>query len=363
MVSRRRILKTGATGLSVGLAGCLHGGNAGDNEGNEDGTGEQDGEEETGLSVAVIYGLGGMDDASFNNAANRGAREAADEFDVGIENFEPETADGIGSLQEELALSEDPNYDLIVCVGVEHAEPLRENADEYTDQSWAIIDTSVDRPNVESWELAGEESAYLAGEAAAELSVTDFSAGGGETNPDEKKLGFVGGAEVPVVQEIEAGFRAGAESVDEEFEVLTSYVGGFDRPDEVRNEALSLTDEGADILLHGAGGTGVFEACQERGRFAFGGDSRQSETAPEFSDVILGSFLKGVDTGAFRAVERVANGGFEGGQTFELGAGDDGFGLAWGAEIGDQVPQDIRDGAEETEQAIADGEIQVPDTP
>jgi basic membrane protein A len=203
MVSRRRILKTGVTGMTVGLTGCLQDGDSQDDNGDDEESGDA-----SDTNVGIVYGIGGLDDTSYNNAANRGVREASDESGVEFENFEPETGDEIRGLQEELALSEEPDYNLVVCIGVEHAEPLRENADEYTDQNWALIDTSVDRPNVESWELAGEESAYLTGEAAARLSATEFSAGEGETAPEQKKLGFVGGAEIPVVQELEAGFRA-----------------------------------------------------------------------------------------------------------------------------------------------------------
>ena len=147
--------------------------------------------------------------------------------------------------------------------------------------------------------------------------------------------------------------------------MLSSYVGSFDAPGDVEEAARSMIDSGADVLLHGAGagGSGLFQACQDRGRFAFGADSRQSETASVFSDVILGSIIKGVDTSVVRSVERVVNGEFEGGQTFELGAGEGGFELLWGVDIGSDIPQEIRDEAEATKQAIADGEIDVPATP
>jgi len=348
---RRNILKAGAVGLTVSVAGCISGGDDDDSGG--------------GTNIGLIYGRGGTGDQSFNDAAHRGIEQAVEEFDISYDDAGPQSSGDFGEFQSQYARSTDPDYDLVICLGFEHVSPLEDNADEYEDQQWALLDDVLDRPNVESWVYAEQHGAYMAGEVAAKLSSQEFAAGAAETNPDEKTLGFVGGAEVPVVQAFEAGFRAGAQSVDEEFEVRSSYVGGFDSPGDVEEAAISMIDSGADVLLHGAGagGSGLFQACQDRGRFAMGADSRQSETAPEFSDVILGSIMKGVDASVVSAVERVIEGEYEGGETFELGVGEDGVELLWGVDIGDDIPQDIRDGADETAQAIADGDIDVPRTP
>jgi basic membrane protein A len=379
MVSRRNVLKTSAIGLTAGVAGCTgngggngnggngngngNGGNGGGNGNGNGGNGNGDDASGSGsdVNVGMIYALGGTGDQSFSDAANRGINEAVDEFGISFQDAGPQDSGDFGSYQQQFARSSDPNYDLIICLGFEHVSDLEENAAQYSDQKWALLDDSIDAPNVESWVYAEEQGAYMAGEAAAKLSQQEFSAGGAETDPENKTLGFIGGVEVPVVQAFEAGFRAGAQSVDEEFEVLSSYVGGFANPGAVEEAAISMIDNGADVLLHGAGagGSGMFQACQNRGRFAFGADSRQSETASEFADVILGSIIKGVDASVVRAVERVVEGEFEGGRTLELGAGEGGFDLPWGVEIGDEIPQEIKDEAAATKEAIANGEIDV----
>jgi basic membrane protein A len=350
MTSRRDILKASAAGLTIGLAGCST--SSGDDEDAE-------------YNIGMIYALGGTGDESFSDAANAGLNEAEEMFDIAFDDAGPQNSAEFDEFQNQFARSEDPDYDLIICLGFEHVPPLQENADEYPDQNWALLDTVLDKPNIESWVYAANEGAYIAGEAAATLSSQNFSAGAGSTDPGETTLGFVGGVEVPPVQAFEAGFQAGMKSVDDEFELLTSYVGSFDDPGGVQVAAESMIDSGADVLLHGAGagGSGLFQACQDRGRFAFGADSRQSETASDFSDVILGSIIKGVDQSVINAIERVVNGEFEGGITHELAAGEGGFEVPWGVDIGDEVPQDVKDQADETKQAIADGEIDVPSMP
>jgi len=351
MFRRRDILKTGAVGATVGLAGCTGGGG--------------DDTEDAAYDIEMIYALGGTGDESFSDAANSGLNVAAEQFDISFADNGPQSSADFDTFQNQFARSTDPAYDLIICLGFEHVSPLQANADEYPDQNWAILDAVVDKPNVESWTYASHEGAYVAGEAAATLSSMEFSAGAAETDPSQTTLGFVGGVAAPPVEAFEAGFRAGAQSVDEEFELLTNYVGGFDNPGDVREAALSMIDNGADVLLHGAGagGSGLFQACQNEGRFAFGVDSRQSETSSTFADVILGSIIKGVETSVVDVIERVVNGEFEGGEAFELGAGQGGFELPWGVEIGDDIPQEIKDQAEATNQAIADGEISVPSQP
>jgi basic membrane protein A len=358
MPTRRDLLKASGVGLTISLAGCS-------TQDRDGGGGDAE------YNVAMIYALGGTGDESFSDAANAGINEATEMFDMAFDDAGPQSSSEFDEFQTQFARSDDPNYDLIICLGFEHVPPLAGsedtdgNADEFSDQNWALLDASIDTPNAECWVYAANEGAYVAGEAAATLSSQEFSAGAGTTDPSETTLGFVGGVEVPPVQTFEAGFRAGMKSVSDEFELLTGYVGGFDNPGDVEETARSMIDNGADVLLHGAGagGSGLFQACQDRGRFAFGADSRQSETAADFSDVILGSIIKGVDQSVINAVERVVNGEFEGGQTFELSAGEGGFTVPWGVEIGDDIPQEVKDQADQTIQAIADGDIDVPDLP
>lgn len=356
MPTRRDVLKASGVGVTISVAGCS--------------TQSRD-SDDAEYNIAMVYALGGTGDESFSDAANAGLNEATEMYDIAFEDAGPQNNGEFDDFQTQFARSSNPDYDLIICLGFEQVPPLagsedaEGNADEFPDQNWALLDATVDKSNVESWVYAANEGAYVAGEAAATLSSQEFAAGAGSTDPSEKTLGFIGGIEVPPVQTFEAGFEAGMKSVDEEFELLTAYVGGFSNPGDVEEAARSMIDDGADVLLHGAGagGSGMFQACQDRGVFAFGADARQSETASDFSDVILGSIIKGVDQSVIDAVERVVNGEFEGGETFELGAGQGGFEVPWGVEIGDEIPQEVKDQADNTTQEIADGNIDVPDLP
>jgi len=126
-----------------------------------------------------------------------------------------------------------------------------------------------------------------------------------------------------------------------------------------------MYDSGADIVYHAAGntGTGVFQAAQEAGRFAIGVDRDQSVTKSSYSDVILASMVKRVDTAVFSAVDDVVNDNFEGGNTTALGLEQDGVEAVYGDQLGSEIPQELKDELGTTREDIIAGDIGVPTDP
>ena len=95
--------------------------------------------------------------------------------------------------------------------------------------------------------------------------------------------------DIPPVERFEAGFVAGAKSVNPSIEVLISYADAFD--DEARGEELALEaiSQGADIVFAAAGATGLgaITACQDAGALFIGVDTDQYVTSPGSGDVML----------------------------------------------------------------------------
>jgi basic membrane protein A len=178
---------------------------------------------------------------------------------------------------------------------------------------------------------------------------------------DELVLGFVGGLDLPVINDFRAGFVQGAESVADGVEVLTAYAGGFGDPGQGRELAEAQIDAGADVVFQVAGGTGfgVFEAATARGVYAIGVDQNQNALAP---GTILTSVLKNVDVSLFQAIERFVNDDLPFGVTESLGLAEGGVGLAMDEFYEDLVPADIRALVDEAMAAIIAGEIEVDST-
>ena len=339
-INRRNVLLTGAAALgTTALAGCLGGGD-GDN-----------GEGDDGYSVAIISSPAGFDDNAFNDLALEGLQTAAEEYDISINQVEETEQSQYQSVQAELAQSGD--YDLIVLVSYNHTEALSQNAPEYSDQYWMLINDHVDEPNVAGYTWANHQMSYLAGVLAGTMTTEELSNADSSTTPDSAQVGFVGGVDGSLINAFERSYVAGAEWVNDSIDVNVGYIGN------------SQYNDGADIVYHAAAaaGRGVFEAAQENGRFAIGVDADQSRTLPDFQDVILGSAVKYINEGTRRVAIGVVEGNWgevSGANT--LGLEQEGVDCVIGQAFQDQLPDAVNQNLEEAKQGIVDGDIEVPCT-
>ncbi|MFC5973092.1 BMP family protein [Halomarina salina] len=386
-MDRRKFLKgVGVAGVA-GLAGCTGGpeeendstqndssggGSTAETttgtEGNASGNGSTESTDSGGsggsANIGMVYATGGLGDGSFNDQAQVGLQQAAEEFDIQYNESEPEQATEFKTYQQSYAESTNPDYDLVSCIGFAQAEALGEVSGQFPDQDFMIVDAVVEADNVANYTFAEHEGSFLVGQMAGLLTTQEFSAGAGETNGDAT-VGFVGGVESDLIKKFEAGYRAGVQAANSDVEVLSTYVGGFNDPNGGKSAANSMYSQGADIIYHASGntGTGVFAAAQEQNRFAIGVDRDQSVTKPNSANVILASMVKRVDTAVYNSIEAVANGNFEGGATTALGLEQEGVGIVYGDAIGGEVPEEVKTQIDESRQAIIDGEVDVPTSP
>ena len=352
---RRRFIKTASAAGLIGLAGCSGGPSGGEGDG---------GDGDVPARVGIVYSDGGLGDNSFNDAAQQGIFQAEEEFGIAYDQSEPDGAGEFEQFQQQYAGSTDPTYDLICTIGFNQGDALAQTAPEYPDKDFMIVDTTVDEPNVANYLFREEEGSFLMGVLAARLTETEFSAGAGETDPDSTSVGFVGGVDSPVIRRFQAGFEAGVDYASDDVDVTTSYVGSYADPTGGREAALSMYQSGADIVYHasGATGVGVFQAAESEGRFAFGVDQDQSVSNESFSDVILASMVKRVDTAVYESIANVIDDDHQGGSTTALGLESNGVECVYGQEIGDQVPDEIATAVSDARDEIIAGNIDVPDT-
>lgn len=314
------------------------------------GGGEADG---SGVRVGMVLDVGGVDDDSFNEAANNGLEAAQTDFGIEAQLLEPnEDGSNRGDLLTSLA---EDDYDLIIGVGFLFAESMQPLAEQYPDTSFAIVDdASFEAPNVTSLVFAEEEGSFLVGAAAALTSGTD-------------QVGFIGGVNTPLIQKFQAGFEAGVAEINPDAEVQVNYISeppdfnGFADPASAKTIADGMYADEVDVVYHAAGGSGsgLFEAALSADRLAIGVDSDQYQQVDAATQpCILTSMLKRVDQAVYSAIEDLANGELEAGSAvFDLASGGIDF-----ATDGGQL-DDISDELEDLKQQIIDGEIEVPDVP
>ncbi|RBI62357.1 BMP family ABC transporter substrate-binding protein [halophilic archaeon] len=349
--TRRTFLASGAA-LAGGMttAGCLGsfgGGGSGDNTTN----------------IAIVSSPAGFDDNAFNDLALQGLKAAAEDADIEINKVEETKQAQYQSTQSELAQSGD--YELIVLVSYNHTEALTQNAKDYPDQNWMLINDHVDEPNVAGYTWANHEMSYLAGVLGGTMTTKDLSHKGSSTAPDSAHIGFVGGVDGSLINAFEKSYKAGAKWVTEDVDVNVGYIGNYTDTDTAADIASSQYDDGADIVYHAAAaaGRGVFEAAQEKNRFAIGVDADQSKTLPDFEDVILGSAVKFINEGTKEVANAVVNDNFDevaGANT--VGLEQDAVDCVIGQAFTDKLPDAVSQNLKEARQGIINGDISVPCT-
>jgi len=339
---------------AVAMAAALTLSACGSDEGTDEGTDSGDAPT-SDIKVGMAYDVGGRGDQSFNDSAAAGLDQAIDEFGMESQESEAEDGEAESAREERLRTFADAGYDPIIAVGFAYAASIGKVAEEYPDVHFAIIDdSSVEADNVASLVFAEEQGSFLVGAAAALKTETD-------------QIGFVGGVETPLIQKFEAGYVAGAESVNPDIEVDVTYLtqvpdfSGFADPAKGKTAAQGMYDNGADIVYHASGGSGggVFEAASESGNWAIGVDSDQYNTAdPSVQESILTSMLKNVNVAVYEYLSQVNDGDFPSGvTTYDLAVDGVGYSTSGG------FVDDIVDQLDELKQQIIDGEISVPTAP
>jgi basic membrane protein A len=208
--------------------------------------------------------------------------------------------------------------------------------------------------------FAEEQGSYLVGIAAAMKTSSN-------------KIGFIGGVCCyGGLEPFEAGFRAGAQSVNPDIEIVAEYItdapdfDGFNQPDRAQVIATTMYEDGADIIYHAAGGAGngMFQAAKDftddsgSKVWGIGVDDDQYQTIgtvdPSLQEFILTSMLKRVDVAVFEVLKAQEEGSFTAGPTmYDLSV--DGVGYATSGGYIDDIINEL----EAAKAGMISGEIVV----
>lgn len=316
--------------------------------------------EETGkksdkpLKVAIVY-TGLLGDKSYNDSANIGAKKATDDFGVEVTSLEGLTAQ---EWEANLISACEDDYDLIIGASSNIADFIQEHGPNYPDKMFAVIDTTVDLPNVQSISFAQNEGSFLAGAAAALFTQhTEI-----EGVNDKAIIGWVGGMDIPVLHDFYTGYEQGAKYINPDIKILQSFAGSWTDPLKGKELTLAQFDQGADIVMNVASGTGpgILEAAKEAGKYAIGVDLDQDNDQP---GSVLTSMVKRVDSAVYLTIQSAVEGNFQGGSTKYLSLAENGVSLTdfsvMKEHLGDKFPQEIVDKVDELAKKIIDGEIKV----
>lgn len=344
---RRRFFQIATISLiaSLTLTGCA-------NRNNNISASEK--EKENDFKIGIVMGKTEIHDKGFNQAVWDGIKKTGKKHGwKENKNYVKTDAPTDKAAKKELMKYSKKKFDLTFGVGYSFQKAIAEVASKEKKSDFVIIDGIVEKPNVVSVTYREEQSAFLAGIAAA-------------MNTKTHKIGFIGGTKDQFIRRFEYGFKAGVMSVDPKIKVLTKFANSYNKPADGSKLANSLyNDKGVDIIFQVAGktGLGVFteaKKLKKNGKkvWVIGVDRDQyKQGLPE--NVTLTSAIKRIDKGVDEVITKSLNGNFQGGRILRWGIKENGVDLA---KTDKNLNKDTKEQVDLYKANIRTGHIEVPET-
>ncbi len=206
-----------------------------------------------------------------------------------------------------------------------------------------VIQGGVEGANLTSYEVLQEESAWLAGAAAALMTKTGT-------------VGHISGIRVPPGLKGRAGYAAGVKYAKPDVKLLTTFCGEQDDAALAFKVTAAQADAGADIIftMLNAGRPGAIAACREKHIYQIGNVRDWYPVAP---DVFIASAIADVSVAMKDAVTDAVTGRLVPGRHVKLGVSS---GDAVRLAMAPEVPADVRAAIVRYSADIASGAIKVP---
>ena len=262
--------------------------------------------------VTLVLSTGGVNDQSFNQSAWEGAKEAEKELGVEVSYLESKSdSEYIQNIETAI----DNDSDLVIGVGFQMGDAIKEVDEAYPEQNFAIIDSTYEEipENVRPILFNEEQAGYAVGLIASQMTKTGT-------------VGFIGGIDIPSCSNFGVGFKKAIEEENKNNKVLVQYTNSFTDAAKGRVVAEQMVKDDADILFMASGGgnNGILEVAKENNIKAIGVDMPSNYLSP--NDIVT-SALKNVGEGVKLTIKDFTEGNFNGGNEvrYDLSNGGVGF--------------------------------------
>ncbi len=147
-----------------------------------------------------------------------------------------------------------------------YMEPTLKVAREFPNVKFESVTGYKTAPNVAASNARYYEGRYLAGIAAGRMAT---------------QAGYVAGFPIPEVLQGINAFTLGMRSVNPQATVRVVFLGEWFNPPRERDAAMTLMNQGAEVLAFHTGSNAVMVAAQERGKLAVAYHSDMRKVAPD----------------------------------------------------------------------------------
>lgn len=290
--------------------------------------------------VAALF-AGKIDDGGFMQAGYDGLVKARERAGVEIaftQGTQPQK-DLLTAALTELAQTKPA---MVIAHGGQNNDAAKAVAAAFPDLAFAVTQGNVTGPNLASYEVLQEHSAFLAGALAALMTKTGV-------------VGHMSGIRVVPGLKGRAGYLNGVAHIRPDVKVLTNFSGNQDDNALSQKVAKAMIDAKADIIftMLNAGRQGAIEACRAGGAKQIGNVGDWVKRVP---DVFVASAFADVGLGVTQAAQDIASGAFKPGAIRQIGVEQpDAVRLI----MAESVPADVRARIEALAKDIAAGKVTV----
>lgn len=292
------------------------------------------------LSVAMLI-PGNISDGGFMESGHKGLMRIQSELGAKvdfIDGVKPEK----DKLEQALRTLAQRKPDLVIAHGGQCNEAAKAVAAQYPDVRFVVVQGKVTGPNLSSYEVLQEQSAWLAGAAAGMLTKTGV-------------VGHISGIRVVPGLKGRAAYAAGLKYANPKARLLTTFCGNQDDNELSRKVALAQIKGKADIIftMLNAGRQGAIDACREKNVRQIGNVKDWTAQDPQ---VFAASAVADVSWAVFGAGKDLADGAWKPAVEKKIGLSDP---EAVRLALAPDVPASVRERLAGLAERIRTGEIEV----
>jgi basic membrane protein A len=282
-----------------------------------------------------------VSDAGWSAMAYDGLQQIKTQMGATVNN---QVAEG-SQINDAMRTFAQKGYNLVIGHGYEYNGPEIKVAKDFPKTVFVSSSGGETAPNAGAFRFYLEQSFYLAGEMAGKMTKTN-------------KVAMIGGEKVPSIESTFRAFEAGAKIANPKVDVITLFTGKGDDVAAAKNATLSAIGQGADFVIHqaDAAAQGVFDACKEKGVYAFGSNLDQNNNA---SGIVIASATIVAGPAFVDLAKQVKDGTYKG-SVLLMGMDKGAIDFVINPKLKDKVPADVQKMLADDQAKIKAGSLVVP---
>lgn len=218
---------------------------------------------------------GPVSDSGWNAMAYDGLQGIKEDLGATVNNQEAKGT----QIRDAMRSYAQKGYNLIIGHGFEYNDPENEVAKDFPQTVFVSSSGGKTGPNAGAFRFYLEQGFYLAGYMAGLMTKSNV-------------LAMIGGDDVPSIRSTFKGFAAGAKAANPKVTIKEVFTGNGTDIAAAKQATLTAIGQGADFVIHQANNAaqGVFDACKEKGVYAFGANLNQNDNPS--GAVIASAFIE-----------------------------------------------------------------------